>query len=182
VVFSAGNAGSGASTLTKQSKNAILVGNSLNARPGEGAGDDVRGLATGSSRGPAADGRLLPTVIAPGTDIVSCRATIDAQPATPGTQRPRAAYTDTGGTAHANHVTMGGTSMASPHVAGCACSSSGGATAPVAARLHRPCSRPWWSTARWTAPGAPTAPAAPPASQQPAGQGTPTCATSCCRA
>ena len=118
VVFSAGNAGSGASTLTKQTKNAIVVGNSLNARPGEGAGDDIRGIATGSSRGPAADGRLLPTVIAPGTDIISCRPTIDTAPATPGTQRPRAAYNDTGGTAHTEHYPNSGTSMASPHVAG----------------------------------------------------------------
>ena len=118
VVFSAGNSGSGASTLTKQTKNAILVGNSLNARPGEGAGDDIRGIATGSSRGPAADGRLLPTVIAPGTDIVSCRPTIDTDPATPGTQRPRTTYTDTGGAGHADHTQISGTSMASPHVAG----------------------------------------------------------------
>lgn len=118
VVFSAGNSGSGASTLTKQTKNAIVVGNSLNARPGEGAGDDIRGLAGGSSRGPAADGRILPTVMAPGTDIISCRPTIDTDAGTPGVQRPRTAYSDTGGTVHAEHYPNSGTSMAAPHVAG----------------------------------------------------------------
>ena len=72
IVFSAGNSGPGAGTVTKNPKNAILVGNSLNCRPGElTANDDIRGLATSSSRGPAADGRMLPTVVAPGTDIIS---------------------------------------------------------------------------------------------------------------
>ncbi len=119
VVFSAGNAGPGASTLTKQTKNAIVVGNSLNGRPGEGdPNDDVRGIRFSSSCGPAADGRLLPTVIAPGTNIVSCRPTIDTLPGVLGTQRPENSYIDTGGTAHADHTEMSGTSMAAAHVSG----------------------------------------------------------------
>ena len=48
IVFSAGNSGSGAGTVTKNPKNAILVGNSLNARPGEmTANDDIRGTRDG---------------------------------------------------------------------------------------------------------------------------------------
>ena len=110
IVFSAGNSGSGTGTVTKNPKNAILVGNSLNARPGEmSANDDIRGLATTSSRGPAIDGRMLPTVVAPGTDIISTYS--------PAGWRS-GPYTDTGGTLHAVHAPMSGTSMASPHVAG----------------------------------------------------------------
>lgn len=112
IVFSAGNSGSGAGTVTKNPKNAILVGNSLNARPGERtANDDIRGLATTSSRGPAADGRMLPTLVAPGTDIISTYSPVGWR---------SGPYTDTGGTLHAVHAPMSGTSMASPHVAGSA--------------------------------------------------------------
>jgi subtilisin family serine protease len=110
IVFSAGNSGSGAGTVTKNPKNAILVGNSLNARPGEmTANDDIRGLAASSSRGPATDGRMLPTVVAPGTDIISTYSPVGFR---------SGPYTDTGGTLHPVHAPMSGTSMASPHVAG----------------------------------------------------------------
>jgi subtilisin family serine protease/Mg-chelatase subunit ChlD len=110
IVFSAGNSGSAAGTVTKNPKNAILVGNSLNARPGEMTGnDDIRGLASTSSRGPAGDGRMLPTVVAPGTDIISTYSPVGFR---------SGPYTDTGGTLHAVHAPMSGTSMAAPHVAG----------------------------------------------------------------
>jgi subtilisin family serine protease/Mg-chelatase subunit ChlD len=110
IVFSAGNSGPAAGTVTKNPKNAILVGNTLNARPGElTANDDIRGLAMTSSRGPAADGRMLPTVVAPGTDIISTYSPVGFR---------SGPYTDTGGTLHPVHAPMSGTSMASPHVAG----------------------------------------------------------------
>ena len=112
IVFSAGNSGSGTGTVTKNPKNAILVGNSLNARPGEmTANDDIRGIAASSSRGPATDGRMLPTVVAPGTDIISTYSPVGFR---------SGPYTDTGGTLHPVHAPMSGTSMASPHVAGSA--------------------------------------------------------------
>ncbi|MFP5319996.1 MAG: S8 family serine peptidase [Acidimicrobiia bacterium] len=108
VVFSAGNSGPVAGSCTKAVKNALLVGNSLNFRPAEGDVDDIRGLRMSSSRGPAGDGRQLPTVVAPGTDVVSARSAASARPQ----------YTDTGGAMHAGHTAMSGTSMAAPHVAG----------------------------------------------------------------
>lgn len=109
IVFSAGNSGPAASTVTKASKNSMLVGNALNSRPGEGdPADDIRGLRTSSSRGAAADGRTLPQVTAPGTDIISARSAASG----------RGAYQDTAGTTHADHTRMSGTSMAAPHVAG----------------------------------------------------------------
>jgi hypothetical protein len=108
IVFSAGNSGPGATSCTKAVKNAFVVGNSLNARPGEGDIDDIRGLRTSSSRGPAGDGRLMPFFTAPGTDVVSARSASTGRPA----------YTDTGGTTHNNHTQTSGTSMAAPVVSG----------------------------------------------------------------
>ncbi len=107
LTFSAGNSGPSAQTCTKATKNAIVVGNALNFRPGEGdPSDDIRGLSTSSSRGPTADSRIFPTLTAPGTDVISARG------------GSRAAYTDTGGTVHNTHTRMTGTSMAAPAVAG----------------------------------------------------------------
>ena len=111
IVAAAGNDGAaGASTIGApwEAKNPIIVGNSQNFRPGEGDVDDIRGIRDSSSRGPAIDGRLLPTIVAPGTDIVSARSATTARPS----------YPDTGGTVHLNHTRLTGTSMASPHVAG----------------------------------------------------------------
>lgn len=67
--------------------------------------DDERGMAAFSSRGPAADGRLKPDVVAPGTNIVSARS--------------RHASAGEGWGAFDDHyLYMGGTSMATPLVSG----------------------------------------------------------------
>ncbi len=74
LVFSAGNAGGGPSTLTPphEAKNIIVVGNSLTSRPASGfPSEDINGINGSSSRGPAIDGRIMPTIVAPGTNVSS---------------------------------------------------------------------------------------------------------------
>ncbi|HMO04654.1 MAG TPA: S8 family serine peptidase [Kiritimatiellia bacterium] len=70
--------------------------------------DSPQGMAAFSSRGPCDDGRIKPDLVAPGTDIISTRSK---------------ASTDTGWgtvTGNTNYMFMGGTSMATPLMAGAA--------------------------------------------------------------
>ena len=109
LVFSAGN-GSGTqgnnatSTITapKEAKNMITVANSLSHRAG-----NIDTLSASSSRGPARDGRILPTVAAPGSSIVSARA---LNPATSCNTPTTDGY--------GLYASCSGTSMAAPHVTG----------------------------------------------------------------
>lgn len=105
LVFSAGNSGSGASTITapKEAKNMITTGNSLNQRVGS-----INSMAGSSSRGPAVDGRILPTIAAPGSQIAATRRVAGASQC----------GTAIGAGALQNYAFCTGTSMASPHVAG----------------------------------------------------------------
>ncbi|TDU73476.1 S8 family serine peptidase [Streptomyces sp. KS 21] len=71
---------------------------------------DPESLAAFSSRGPCDDFRIKPDLMAPGTDILSTRSSLAPSNhfwGTPHPQNPRYAY-------------MGGTSMATPLVSGCA--------------------------------------------------------------
>ncbi|WDF43305.1 S8 family serine peptidase [Streptomyces sp. T12] len=61
-------------------------------------------IADFSSRGPTADGRLKPDIAAPGVDIVAAQA----------------AHTSEGEEVAPGYVSMSGTSMATPHIAGAA--------------------------------------------------------------
>lgn len=98
VVVAAGNAGSGRGSIQTPAlaKNAIAVGNGYSSRQGRG----INLLVTSSSRGPCADGRIKPDVVAPGNGIISTKSSM----------RSASEY----------YTSMSGTSMATPHVAGCA--------------------------------------------------------------
>lgn len=67
-VFSAGNYGDNGLTAPKEAKNLIVVASSENYRVG-----DIDQVSSFSSRGPAEDGRWVPTVTAPGNVIASTR-------------------------------------------------------------------------------------------------------------
>jgi len=103
VVVAAGNSGSGRQTVGSPAtaKNALSVGNTYSSRGGR----DVTALNSSSSRGPCADGRIKPDITAPGTSIVSARSSLCSW----------SKYD-----AEGRYTRQTGTSMATPHVAGCA--------------------------------------------------------------
>ena len=77
IIFSAGNTGPEPNSITppKEAKNVIVVGNSLGYLPNRRfRSSDIRGVFGASSRGPARDGRILPTLVAPGTDVAAALA------------------------------------------------------------------------------------------------------------
>jgi len=108
VFFSAGNSGSGPSTVGSPAtaKNVLAVGASENARPNWGSyADDPSSVIGFSSRGPTIDGRLKPDIVAPGTWILSTRAE----------QAPSNSFW---GIEDQFYAYSGGTSMATPLAAG----------------------------------------------------------------
>ena len=111
LVFSAGNSGSAEKTITspKEAKNIISVAASRSHRVGS-----VDTIAAFSSRGPAVDGRIVPTLTAPGETVIAARATTGvlctAPLSGPADAPPRDGYT--------LYTGCSGTSMASPQVAG----------------------------------------------------------------
>ncbi|HEV2692227.1 MAG TPA: S8 family serine peptidase [Verrucomicrobiae bacterium] len=114
--FSAGNAGPGTQTIGSPAtaKNVIATGASDNV-PGTLAetydlyADGIDTMADFSSRGPCADGRIKPDVVAPGTWIASAASRSAPDEAS-------IAWT----AIDDFYVYMGGTSMSGPHAAGAA--------------------------------------------------------------
>ncbi|MCL4868882.1 MAG: S8 family serine peptidase [Anaerolineae bacterium] len=102
-VFSAGNSGPSPNTLTapKEAKNMIIVASSRNFRVG-----NINDISSFSSRGPAVDGRWVPTVAAPGEQIASARNDLGGSCATA-----------IAGTSNL-YAFCSGTSMAAPQVSG----------------------------------------------------------------
>lgn len=88
-------------------KNAITIGASQNDRPGRKMATNPLEVALFSSRGPTADNRVKPDLVAPGTWIVSTRSSLAADKHfwAPHETNSRYGY-------------MGGTSMATPLTAG----------------------------------------------------------------
>ncbi len=136
ILFSAGNAGTDSNgdgiidpesmNFPATAKNCISVGASENYRPEiEGTwgaywpkdytanpiaedriSDNIEGIAAFSSRGPTADGRIKPDIVAPGTYIASTRSSL--------------ANSNGWGGINESYVYMGGTSMSTPITAGAA--------------------------------------------------------------
>jgi hypothetical protein len=108
LVFSAGNSGPGANSLTrpKAAKNLISTGNSENLRTElSSAANNMEDLTSSSSRGPTADGRVKPDITAPGTVITGSRA---------------GNCTSVSSCFETNHSWSSGTSHAAPQIAGVA--------------------------------------------------------------
>jgi hypothetical protein len=80
LIFSAGNEGANGLTRPKVAKNLIAVGNSEGTRSDLGgtAANNIDDLASDSSRGPAADGRIKPDIVAPGTAVTGGRSGTDS--------------------------------------------------------------------------------------------------------
>ena len=115
VVFAAGNEGSqGSQSIAPPAtaKNVLTVGASTTGRPGTAATGQI---ASFSSIGPTADGRIKPDIVAPGVQICSSRALEAQSPAGWSCSSARHSGTNT-----PLYMSADGTSTAAPVVGGAA--------------------------------------------------------------
>lgn len=111
VLFGAGNEGregrSGSLGAEAQAKNVLVVGASENPRPGFGGdADRATEVAAFSSRGPAADGRIRPDLVAPGTAVISTTSAL-----TQSQFKPNPRYAVLSGTSQATAVAAGAAAL-----------------------------------------------------------------------
>lgn len=124
-VFAAGNDGPGQRTVGSPAtgKNVIAVGAGENcdAGPTDGCGygsaqsDSARDLADFSSRGPTSDGRIAPTIIAPGVHVTGAASDAVGYDGTGVCGSPSSGYHPSGQT---RYTWSSGTSHSTPLVAG----------------------------------------------------------------
>ena len=102
-VFSAGNSGTGGLTSPKEAKNLIVTAGTQNYR----VSGDIDAMYGSSSRGPAEDGRWVPTIAAPAQSIASAHRQGGASQCTSTISGTNGLYS-----------WCTGTSMAAPHTSG----------------------------------------------------------------
>lgn len=124
VVVSAGNSGPGTQTMGAPAtgKNVIAVGGSQNVRPGVGDAANADAMYSSSSRGPTADGRIKPDLIAPATNIAGGVVMNDRSTAAPGNWNTcyTGSFLPTSPVQQRFYRTGNGTSFSGPAVAGAA--------------------------------------------------------------